>query len=281
MYLTLPSNSSQSFFPSNEAGHFITQLPQTQTLSDDYEVGLTEIQFSNNYQNVTKATFKYTETHTTDILNAQGNKQGTRTKTEGEFIEVPNGLYESNGNFIEVLNQLADHHLEKFCWAEKQNAKKKKKKLKNKNPIKFKYNSYTKRVSVFLYKKNAKSQLILSDALKEILGFNQDMLTGKRLLTADRAMDLDQRVKSIFVYTDLVQRRPVGDAVVPLLRTLPPVDKSKETMHYLFEKPHYMSLSRFQFDTVEILLTSDRGEPISFDSGHTIATLHFRRKRIV
>ena len=125
MYLTLPSNSSQSFFPSNEAGHFITQLPQTQTLSDDYEVGLTEIQFSNNYQNVTKATFKYTETHTTDILNAQGNKQGTRTKTEGEFIEVPNGLYESNGNFIEVLNQLANHHLEKFCWAEKQNAKKK------------------------------------------------------------------------------------------------------------------------------------------------------------
>ena len=93
-------------------------------------------------------------------------------------------------------------------------------------------------------------------------------------------MDLDQNVKSLFVYTDLVQPRPVGDVVVPLLRSLPPVDKGKDTVFYLFEKPHYIPLARFQFDTVEILLTSDQGETISFDNGHCIVTLHFRRRAL-
>ena len=57
-------------------------------------------------------------------------------------------------------------------------------------------------------------------------------------------MNVDQNVKSIFVYTDLAQPRPVGDAVAPLLRCLPPVDKKMDTMHYIFEKTHYIQLAR-------------------------------------
>ena len=68
-------------------------------------------------------------------------------------------------------------------------------------------------------------------------------------------MNVDQNVKSIFVYTDLAQPRPVGDAVAPLLRCLPPVDKKMDTMHYIFEKPHYIPLAHPSFDTVELLLT--------------------------
>ena len=132
-----------------------------------------------------------------------------------------------------------------------------------------------------LFKYYAQSKVTLSEGLMGILGISQSYLEGAGGFQADRVMDLDQRVKGIFVYSDLVQSRPVGDAVVPLLRTLPPVDKAKETVHYLFEKPHYMSLARYQFDTVELLLTSDKGEPISFENGHTIATLHFRRKGLV
>ena len=106
-----------------------------------------------------------------------------------------------------------------------------------------------------LFKYFAQSKVRLSEALMKILGLSQNSLEGAGGFKADRVMNLDQRVKGIFVYSDLVPSRPVGDAVVPLLRTLPPVDKSKETMHYLFEKPHYMPLARYQFDTVELLLT--------------------------
>ena len=63
MYLTLPSNSSLKFFPENNAGHFITKLPQTITLGDDYEVGLSEIQFRNHFRNITNddVYFEYLE----------------------------------------------------------------------------------------------------------------------------------------------------------------------------------------------------------------------------
>ena len=269
MYLTLPSNSSLKFFPNNKAGHFITKLPQTLTLGDDYEVGLAEIQFSNNYQNITNNNvwFEYEEPRYTDIIDGMQNKQGTRIECESKRVMIPNGLYETNGQFIKALNGLVKSEITDVIIGER------------KKSIKFKYNPYTKRMSLFKF--YAKSKVRLSDALVEILGISQNSLEGAGLFEADRVMDLDQRVKGIFVYSDLVRSRPVGDAVVPLLRTLPPVDKSKETVHYLFEKPHYMPLARFQFDTVELLLTSDRGEPISFDNGHTIATLHFRRKRIL
>ena len=261
MYLTLPSNSSLTFFPKNDAGHFITKLPQTQNFSDDYEVGLAEIQFSNNYQNVAKdhVWFEYKEPRYT-VVTQSGGKIGWDLKR----VSVPNGLYETNSQFIDVLNDLVDSEITDD---------------KKRQTIKFKYNPFTKRMSLFKY--YAQSKVTLSEGLMGILGISQSYLEGAGGFQADRVMDLDQRVKGIFVYSDLVQSRPVGDAVVPLLRTLPPVDKAKETVHYLFEKPHYMSLARYQFDTVELLLTSDKGEPISFENGHTIATLHFRRKGLV
>ena len=265
MYLTLPSNSSLIYYPKNEAGHFITKLPQTQDFGDDYEVGLAEIQFSNNYQNVTNDSvwFEYEEPRYAQEQSEYGDGRYSKR------VIVPNGLYETNGQFINALNALVDSEITEGTFLDRE----------KKKSIKFKYNPYTKRMSLF--KHFSKSKVRLSDGLVEICGLSQTCLEGAGRFEADRVMDLDQRVKSIFVYSDLVQSRPVGDAVVPLLRTLPPVDKSKETIHYLFEKPHYMPLARYQFDTVELLLTSDRGEPISFENGHTIATLHFRRKSLV
>ena len=124
------------------------------------------------------------------------------------------------------------------------------------------------------------STLSLSDDLYHILKL-PSTVTGVGTFEAEHMMDLDQSFKSVFVYSDLVHPRPVGDVVVPLLRTLPPIDKTQETVHHLFEKPHYIPLARFQFDTVEILLTTDKGEQIAFVNGHTIVTLHFRRRRLM
>lgn len=304
MYLTLPSNSSLSFFPKNEAGHFITKLPQTLSFGDDYEVGLAELQFCNNYQNISndQVWFEYEEDRYEPV------EGGAKIKKRIKRIPIPSGLYETNTEFVNELNTLvidelsenkfiAESQLKKIIAGElvkneiitpsqlrmmienEETKKTKKKKKKKSVPFKVKYNPYTKKVVLFHY--YPRGELRLSEALTEILGMPKTTFSGLSSVEAVRIMDLDQRVKGIFVYSDLVQSRPVGDVVVPLLRTLPPVNKSKKTTHFLFEKPHYMPLARYQFDTAELLLTSDRGEPISFENGHTIATLHFRRKRLI
>ena len=55
LYLTLPSNSSASYFDGNTPSHYFTKLPQPIQLSGEWEVGLVEIQFINTYSNVPDA----------------------------------------------------------------------------------------------------------------------------------------------------------------------------------------------------------------------------------
>ena len=122
--------------------------------------------------------------------------------------------------------------------------------------------------------------LTLSTELSSILGLPPIML-GNASLGGQSLMDLNKNFKSVFVYSDLVHPRPVGDSMVPLLRSLPPINKADDIVHHTFEKPHYIPLARFQFDTIEILLTTDKGKEISFINGHTIVTLHFRQRRLI
>ena len=236
-------------YPDNRASHFYTKLPQTVTLSGDYELGLSEIQFSNSFYNV--------EEDTCWIRFRTANEAAQHEE------RLPGGLYESADYFIHVLNTFIKKHSDK----------------KNEQPgrIKFFYNKATKRIRITLYKKG--SILIVSPALQEILKLPGTIFHGPKHVEATAMMSLHEDFSSVYVYCDLVEQRPVGDVMVPLLRIVPILNRTKDIVHRIYDKPHYVSLSRYQFNTVEILLTTDRGKPISFGHGKTIVTLHLRRKR--
>src|SRR3989442_8374501 len=53
-YLTLPSNSSQQFFPGNTLTEFTTKLPSTIELTNQCEVGLAEIMFPRSWYTIQK-----------------------------------------------------------------------------------------------------------------------------------------------------------------------------------------------------------------------------------
>lgn len=245
MYMTLPSNSSMVHYPDNKASHFYTKLPQTVDLSAEYEVGLSEIQFTNSYLNITEGDYYF---------------QFESDPKEPMFMAIlAAGLYDKPGEVIYALNKLvrgyqAQQHL------------------------KFYYNRATKRASVTVYKHGAK--LKLSEDLHKLLklpGYrNTDDAMHKN---GETIMDLHQNMHTVFVYSDIVTPRVVGDVLVPLLRAVPVREHDSDVTHVIFEKPHYLPLSRYQFNTVEILLTSDTGDPISFSHGKTVVTLHFRRRR--
>merc|ERR1712148_10971 len=134
----LPSNSSLTYFPENDAGHFITKLPQTQDFSDDYEVGLAEIQFSNNYQNITNDSvwFEYEEPRYAAVIQGQ-NEDGIGSYSKR--VVVPNGLYESNGQFINALNNLVNSEISEGMFGHR----------KNNQSFKFNYNTFTKKDDSF------------------------------------------------------------------------------------------------------------------------------------
>lgn len=261
-YLTLPSNSSMEYYPDNSASHYFTKLPQTIDLEREFEVGLSEIQLPNSYLNVAKGDFwiEYT-TH----LPSENEVRAKARSPEKKRVEIPGGLYDSSEYFVWFLNTVCQKSLhrasdplgkEKRLWIE--------------------YERASKSTHIKLYEEN--TTIRLSPALQRVLGFSRNTFLGKGDYYSTTNVDLNENFKSAYIYCDLVSPRAVGDVMAPLLRIVPMTDKTQDVVHYIFEKPHYIPLSRSNFNSVEILLTTDTGKEFSFSSGSTIVTLHFRRR---
>ena len=168
--------------------------------------------------------------------------------TEQHHIDVPEGLYDTGDNFIYVINNLIKSAVRKRSSEQ--------------GRIKFYYNRANKRASITIYEKGC--VVMLNPVLQQLLEMEKETMWGKGHFVAKKMMDLHKDFYSVFVYSDLVEQRPVGDAMVPLLYIVPVNEKKADIVHNTFEKPQYIPLIRHQFNIVEILLTTDTGKPISF-----------------
>lgn len=186
-----------------------------------------------------------------------------RIDEEGNQHEkvLPAKLYHTAQQFIQSLNNLV-------------------KTLPNRGDrgkLKFYYDRASRKASVNVYEKGG--VIILSPVLQRLLSMDTDTMWGPKRFEGKGIVDLHRDFYAVYVYCDLVEQRPVGDAMVPLLRVVPTSEKKAGIVYHNFEKPQYIPLIRHQFNTVEILLTTDTGKPISFTKGKMVVTLYFRRQR--
>ena len=84
---------------------------------------------------------------------------------------------------------------------------------------------------------------------------------------------------NLMVYSDIAQPVCVGDAEVPLLRTVP-VEKG----HWLyqcstFSQPKHVPLSPKFACTISVYIFTDFGKQVPFHDGCTAVTLDFRRSK--
>ena len=233
-------------FPANTPAHYYTDLPHNLDLSGrEFEVGLAEIQFPNTYSNLENGWIAYSN--------------GTRTTKK--ILKLPTGLYDSPEHLVSTLNNLLS--------TEHSPAKRKNKRTE------FVYNRSTRLVSIQLNGYQG-CKMQLSPQLSEILGLREDEMIGLNMLKGRNMIDIHKNSYSMYVYCDLVTHRQVGDMLVTLLRIVPTIDKTLDVVYHSFEKPHYQTLNRHQFNTIEIILRTDTGKTPSFVTGTTVVTLHFR-----
>lgn len=248
--MTLPSNASMGIFPDNNPTKFSIKLPQTIELNSQYEVGLAEIQFPNSYFNVLEDDvwihYYLSETTENDI----------RKHYPPVLVTLPAGLYESIEDFVNEMNTAL---------------------MAKDGVIKIVYNKASKRAGVRLYTKDI--EVSFSDTLKDILMLPSSHMRGNQpeMEGTDMA-DVNRDMKNIYVYADIATARCVGDTMVPLLRSVPILDRTSTSVFRIYDKPHYVPLSRFSFDTVEIHLTNDKGKRVPFTTGTSVVTLHFRQR---
>ena len=124
---------------------------------------------------------------------------------------------------------------------------------------------------------NGNYNVHLSQTLMEKLGFVDmpELGFGLGRHIAENPGDLtEQTVPTLFIYCDILEHVVIGDVMAPLLHM---VDmKCKRTygkMHETPLAPLYVPLQKKHFDTVEINIMTDTGEPVHFAEGKSVTVL--------
>ena len=173
------------------------------------------------------------------------------------MVYMEPGLYDSPKVFIESLNNL----ISSMMWE---------------NQVYFFYNKVTRRVTMKIYTDSIIVRL--GNKLQGVLCLERDFYKGPGASQGTGPVDIHNDSSTIYVYSDVIESRPVGDIMAPLLRIVPTVNKNVDVIHQIYEKPHYIPIAKRRFNTMEILLATDRGKTLSLEKGKTIVTLHFRRQ---
>lgn len=242
MYLTLPSNSSEKYFPDNTLSHFTTRLHMPIRLPPgEWEVGLAEIQYPHSWLTIRNRPEARIGVYFLD-------KNGDAVKKDNEHIDY--GFYKSLQELVDALNAEVGRY------------------------VTFKLEKNSQQISAVVKERH---MIELSAALQEITMLPQYLQNdypriGHVMANTRRGID------SIYVYCDLVEHQLVGDTQVPLLRIVPVKGNIGESITKTFNHIQYLAVRGGEaIQTVEIEMRDDIGRPITFENGRVVVVLHLRK----
>ena len=267
-YITLPSNSSESVYGKQKLCSYKTKPLNLNV--DEWEVGLAEVIYPHTWNNVKEGTFSIKKLNDRDEL------------WEWTTVKIPSARYENPEQLVDTLNDAVHEVLGKA----------------QREHIYFMYNSLLRKfvahVSVnyrVRFPASLAHTLGLGDVETTLKQSTNEIIPGQvdpeadhhTLYSADKTvatyvMDLDRGLHTFFVYCDIVEYQLVGDANVPLLRTVNVLGKSGDVVVNSFDNIHYIGLGRSSFQEIHIHISDDTGERVPFQHGRVIVKLHFRRK---
>ena len=245
-YMTLPSNSSMQYYPTNKTCKFTTKLHTPLSLNADYEVALAEIQFQCMWYNVRE----HNKTLTLFNKNVDGDGIPSLQK-----IHLSCGYYYSGEELVDMINASMD--------------------ITARQKVGFFYKRSSRKVYVQLREDTG---VLIPCNLAMMLGFEGECHLNE---STESPMPVDPHMDfhTFYVYSDILQFQTVGEASVPLLRTVA-ITPTKEQYNIVntYISPHYVPLKLYHFETIDIIITTETGEVVPFERGKLIVKLHFRER---
>ena len=238
-YLTLPSNASWNEFPNNKTTSYRVKLPQSIDLEGVWEVGLYSISYPNTWYTLRKGV----DTH---LFYAD------RTGLFQQAI-MDYGYDQSMQELIKAANKALSRNVS--------------------DNIKLTYNAFTGKVTVQI--KNGFEFAVMKQ-LSIILGFGGKDVILKKTTESPYVADLTT-VSTIYVYCDIVEPQIVGDTSAQLLKSIPAEGRFGDIIAKTFTNIQYVPIRTKSFEAVEVLLRNDTGDPVPFERGKVVITLHFRK----
>ena len=295
-YMTLPSNASIKVHPDNTLAHYITDLPQRISMSGEWECGLAEFQYPHTWYNVreddtwfylneripvgltpcTKIEAGYYRSP--DVLLNHVNKalkrmstDKTRAKMSYSNITQKMTLHMSPGTDFSMPYQSSMGTILGF------------------SPSLVISPARDRDTRVYTHPRVGEEtnrayppELGLTPSATVTLPPEKPKTTGSPYSFRQEAttvVNMNQGFDTIYVYTDVVESRIVGDSLVPLFRCLPVRGGHGTTVSDRFTNVHYVPLLRKEFGTIEVDIRDDTGRRVPFEYGRVTVTLHFRRRR--
>jgi hypothetical protein len=250
-YLTLPSDASATYYPDNTIARYIVKLPERIRLDGNYEVGLSEIVYSHSWYNFDNRDERYwigAFNLVTDEISA--------------MTIVKSGFYEDGKVFAAALTQQATR-----AFAAIPNVS-----------FKLTFIAHVGRMRMQVRNSDGISVIISPDLL-EILGFRRMLRFASDVDRVGFApFDVNRGLNLVYIYCDVASYSTVGDIRAPLLRVCNVSGKNGRVVRITYDRPHYVPVGRREFDAVGIAINNELGEPMPFEFGKTIVTLHFRRR---
>jgi hypothetical protein len=266
-YMTLPSNSSMMFHPTNTAAKFTTVLSQHVELMGDWEVALSEICIPATWYNITSEDYWF---------ELNGRRLALRDKfysSVKDLLEEMIGMVIATAEYDDVqfiqVKSTSDERITSIMSD-------------NKFAI-----AYVKKIRKVWFFVPDNVSLKLSPMLANVLGFDQcgkceipvdsHARASSRFVIGELAACIPQNLLLAYIYCDLIEPIFVGDTKVQLLRTVNVDIGTQHLVHHIYTTPIYIPLQKKHFDSVEVNIRTDTGEPVPFASGKSVAILHFRR----
>src|SRR3989442_2905350 len=107
-YLTLPSNSSEKYYPANTLTHFITKLHNDVTLTGEWEVALAEIMYPRNWYNVNDQYMRVSCKNCMKIL-PQPNPDENIPPSYDIHVGLPSTYYHSGPDLADAIISLINN----------------------------------------------------------------------------------------------------------------------------------------------------------------------------
>ena len=268
-YLTLSSNASAKYFPNNTVATFSNRLAEPVRLSDptDWLVGLAEITMP--------PIMNHAQFSAEDLECYLRYEHYPKGKNDGELVARNTKIhlkpfYDSN-YFVRMFRDvLAKSDLP----------------VAGKNGIRV-LGPYGNAIVLFELKPSCFVRF--SEKVWRMLGLNDSYgKYGKNQLGAPfkaiqasgLVMSKTAYCRSVWVYSNCCSYRLVGDARVPLLRTIKLGLKENDTIHRVITHPYYFDVKLSNLHTLEITMRDNTGDPVRFFPGESVVTLHFKRKHV-
>ena len=294
-YLTLPRNASMKMYPDNTLAHYITDLPLRIDLTGEWECGLAEIQYPHTWYNVTEE----------DVWFFLGEKNPTGLVPS---MKLASGYYRGPVTLMNRVNRgLRLMSTEKVRTKLSYSVITQKMTLHMSSDTVFTIMYHSALEPMLGFRKAvvtspqtaAAVAAAAADSTRQYVhprlsGTDIDLTPSATVIVpathipdapypfrkvAEDVVNMTRRFDTIYVYTDVVESRIVGDSLAPLLRAFPVGGIHGATVSDRFTNIHYVPLLFSHFKSIEMDIRDDTGRRVPFEYGRVTVTLHFRQRR--